>query len=76
MRSNNDTTKEHDATQAKATAEPQERFCPWCETKYRPAPGAKTGPPLPPTAGRNSWRNPRNSWLNMLGHVADVNAIV
>ena len=59
----------------KTAAEPTERFCSWCETKYRPVPGTKTGP-LCPDCREELLEQPKEFLVNMLGHVTGINAII
>jgi hypothetical protein len=58
----------------KITAESQDRFCPWCETKYRPAPETKVGP-LCPDCRAELMEQPKEFLVDMLARVAGVNAI-
>src|SRR6266581_5695456 len=60
---------------SKNTAEPTERFCSWCETKYLPAPGTEAGP-LCPDCRAELMEQPKEFLVDMLGHVTGVNAIV
>src|SRR2546428_12623716 len=59
---------------SKNTAEPTERFCSWCETKYWPAAGTKLGP-LCPDCRAELMEQPKKFLVDMLGYVTGVNAI-
>jgi hypothetical protein len=61
-------------TKRKTTEQDDERLCPWCETKYHPAPDhAGT---VCPDCRIELLEQPKEFLVDMLGRVAGVNVIV